>query len=305
MISYEQRGDVEMHEIKKFSYDTGDLSLLPKRVRDGHKGTFGRVLVIAGSVGMSGAAYFAARAAYRSGAGLVEIFSDDTESSRAILQTLIPEALFNSDTECLQDSLEKADSVVIGCGMGRSDRAVRLLTFVAKNCKKPLVIDADGLNIISEAPYLLDILKKRRNSITVFTPHIGEMKRLLGRPAEKIFSKRPTAEIAYDYAKKHRIICVLKESKTAVSDGSENVYINVSGNCGMATGGSGDVLAGIIGSMLAQNRNTSLTAMQNVSLAVYLHGLAGDFASRRVGQRSCMASDIIESISEVFLRFGI
>ncbi|MEE1115663.1 MAG: NAD(P)H-hydrate dehydratase [Clostridia bacterium] len=293
-----------MSEIKRFSYDTGDLSLLPKRDSDGYKGTFGRVLVIAGSVGMSGAAYFAAKAAYRSGAGLVEIFSDDTESSRVILQTLIPEALFSSDREILQKSLEKADSVVIGCGMGKSDRAVKLLTFVAENCKKPLVIDADGLNIISESPHLLDVLKKRQNDITVLTPHIGEMKRLLGRSAERIFSEKSTGEIAYEYAKNHRVICVLKESKTAVSDGSENVYINASGNCGMATGGSGDVLAGMIGSMLAQHRSTSLTAMQKVSLAVYIHGLAGDYASRRVGQRSSMASDIIESIPDVFLNLG-
>lgn len=292
-----------MSNITTFSFNEKNLSIIPPRDPDGHKGTFGRVLVIAGSHGMSGAAYFAAKAAYRSGAGLVELFTEET--NRNILQAQLPEAVMSTYTASspkalkLSNAMERADSVVIGCGLGTSSAAQKIVAYTVNNCLKPLIVDADALNIIAANPAILAAVRKRIPGTTVFTPHIGEMKRLIGNSDAEITS---VPETAREFASKNGVVCALKCSETAVSNGYDRVYVNRSGNCGMATGGSGDVLAGIVGSLFAQFAKSKLTAMEKTCLAVYIHGLAGDAAARRLSCTSCMASDIIESLPEVFLK---
>ncbi len=271
-------------------------ALLPYRKPDANKGDLGRVLCVCGSPGMAGAAYLCAKAAYRSGAGLVEIFTH--ESNREILQTLIPEAIitpwndqYSRDT--LLSSLERADVVVAGCGLGttRGSRAIISdLVRLTYELNIPTVLDADALNIISRSPALLKYAKG-----SVITPHIKEMSRLTGVSVEEILSN--PEKTALDFAKEHSLTCVLKSHKTAVSDGSDRVYVNTTGNSGMATGGSGDVLAGIIAGIFAQKRNDpQKNTLNDAAFCVYLHGLCGDIAAEDLTEYSLMASDMIDAL---------
>ena len=287
-----------MNNLSTFSYTKETaLSLLPHRPKISNKGTFGKVCVIGGTVNMSGAAYFAAKAAYRTGAGLVEILTE--ENNRIILGTLIPEAIITTyktgefHSEKISLALERADALVIGCGLGKSDTAKKLLRFVLENKKNelPVVADADALNIISEEKELIDLIKG-----AVITPHFMEMSRLSGAKLSDI--SKNIAKAADSFAATHNIVCVLKCHNTAVADGNGKVYINRFGNSGMATGGSGDVLAGIIGGILAQNKRVGLTLFDAARLGVYLHSRAGDLAAKKLGEYSLMAGDIIRSLPE-------
>lgn len=281
-----------MKKISEFSHTPQDIASLPPRPTRSNKGDFGRVLLICGSRGMAGASYLAALGAYRTGAGLVEIFAP--EENRVILQSLIPEAvltLYNADspdTDLLCERLERCDAVAVGCGLGRSKTSLELLKSVLKNTQAPAVIDADALNIISEHPLLLKYAKGH-----IITPHIGEMSRLTGLSIDEILSS--PKEVAQDFAKKHSLVCLLKDHNTIVSDGTERIYVNKSGNSGMATGGSGDVLAGIIASLLAQ-KHLALSPLGAATLGAYIHGLAGDRAASSLGEYAVMASDIANSI---------
>lgn len=283
-----------------FSYDIKDLyTLLPKRIENSNKGTYGRVLVIGGSPCMSGAAYFAAKSAYRTGAGLVEILTH--EETRVILQTLIPEAilsLYNSkkiDFKAIQTSLDKANVVIIGMGLSQSASSLEILKFTLKNCKSPLLIDADGLNLIAAHRELLIDLSSYNSSV-IITPHVAEMSRLTGIEISEIASNIPLC--AQKFSDKNNVICVLKDHNTAVAQPySDKIYINKSGNNGMSTGGSGDVLDGIIGALVAQG----LEPYDAAALGVYIHGLAGDIASKTLSEYSVMASDIIDALPQVFL----
>lgn len=275
-----------------FSYEKSDLSLMPKRSADSHKGTFGRVLCIVGSSGMCGAAYLSAKAAYRTGAGLVEILTH--RDNLIPLQTSLPEAIVtvygeDIDLHAVSDAVDRADVIVMGCGLGRSPLSRRLVAHVLRYTDKPRVIDADALNIISENPTL-----KKYLTGAIITPHVLEMSRLSVLSTEDIL-KAPEST-ALEFAKSSGAVCVLKKHRTVVSDGGERIYLNVSGNSGMATGGSGDVLAGIIGGILAQNKGGSLTLMEAASLGVYIHGLCGDTAAKNLGEYSLMASDIINAL---------
>ncbi len=284
-----------LYDTFSFSSTLEALTLLPSRPSRSNKGDFGRVLCVCGSYGMAGAAYLCAKAAYRSGAGLVEIFTH--ESNRIILQTLIPEAIVTTYTEeystgSLLASLERADCVVTGCGLGVTPLSRKILSDLlhsANSDKAPLVLDADALNLISRNPSLLKYTKG-----AVITPHAKEMSRLTGTDVDTILLS--TVHTAHDYAREHSLVCVLKDHRTAVSDGSPRVYLNTTGNSGMATGGSGDVLAGIIGGILSQRRNSKKDIFTLTALAVYIHGLAGDFASKELGEYSLMASDIIDAL---------
>ena len=283
-----------------FSYDIKDLyTLLPKRIENSNKGTYGRVLVIGGSPCMSGAAYFAAKSAYRTGAGLVEILTH--EENRVILQTLIPEAIlsvYNSkkiDFKAIQTSLDKANVVIIGMGLSQSASSLEILKFILKNCKSPLLIDADGLNLIAAHRELLIDLSSYNSSV-IITPHVAEMSRLTGIEISEIASNIPLC--AQKFSDKNNVICVLKDHNTAVAQPySDKIYINKSGNNGMSTGGSGDVLDGIIGALVAQG----LEPYDAAALGVYIHGLAGDIASKKLSEYSVMASDIIDALPQVFL----
>lgn len=284
--------------ISTFSYDRSALSRLPARPKRSNKGTFGHVLCVCGSKNMSGAAYLCAKAAYRMGAGLVEILTP--ECNRSILATLLPEAIITTysheypENVVIREAKDRADAIVIGCGLGTSLSSKKVLYSVLSDTKKPCVIDADALNIIAKDKELFPLLKGK-----IITPHPAEMARLMGdTDIEAILDN--TVETAYDFAEKHGCICVLKTHETVVSDGSLSVYKNNCGNSGMATGGSGDVLAGIIGGILAQMKNTPPADLTlSASLGVYIHALAGDCAAAHLGERSVMASDIIDHIYEV------
>lgn len=284
-----------MKELQEFSYTENTLKALPPRPERSNKGDFGKVLCVCGSQGMSGASYLTALGAYRTGAGLVYIFAP--EENRVILQTLIPEAvllLYNSaepDTDSLLQAMENCDTIVAGCGLGRSAAALTMLKCVLRNSRVPTVIDADALNLISEHPFLLKYAKGQ-----IITPHIGEMSRLTGLSIEDILND--TKNTAARFAAEHSLICVLKDHETAVSDGTERIYINKSGNSGMSTGGSGDVLAGIIGALCAQ-KHLGLSNFEAAALGVYIHGLAGDRTAEKLGEYAVMARDIADNIRVV------
>lgn len=266
------------------------LSNLPKRPKDGHKGTFGRVLIIAGSENMCGASYLSALAAYRSGAGLVEIFAP--VENRIILQCLLPEAILTTYSN-LNDFKEKviasimlADSIVFGPGFGKRENGAKYIKEVIKT-EKRLVIDADGLNILSENKKLLDKLP----SNVILTPHIGEFSRLTGLRASEI--KENKLILASEFAKRYGVVLILKDHETVIADPSGKLMINTFGNSGMGTGGSGDVLSGIIGAILALKKldNTMCSA-----ISVLMHAKAGDAAAEDKSERSIIARDIAEHI---------
>ncbi len=278
-----------------FSYSPSALSKMPLRPENSNKGTFGRVLVIGGSPCMSGAAYFSAKAAYRTGAGLVHILTH--EDNRIILQTQLPEAVlstysensFNEDT--ISEAIEKADVIVIGVGLGQSQLAKKLLSLCFSVADAPIIADADALNIISKELALLDNLSVP----LIITPHMMEMARLCHTDVSEVMAN--TVGFATSFAEKNSLICVLKDHETIVADGNDSsrVYLNKSGNSGMSTGGSGDVLTGIIAALIAQG----LPMYEAATLGVYVHGLAGDAASDDLGEYSVMASDIIDHISTI------
>ncbi len=278
------------------------LPSLPKRPDRSHKGTFGRLLCVCGSEGMAGAAFFSAAAAYRTGAGLVEILT--CRENVSALQILIPEAIVTAydadepDAYVIRDCISRADAIVIGCGLGRSRTAAKILGAVLRGAQCPILLDADALNIISERRALLSLAKG-----AVITPHAGEMSRLAGIGTEDILAS--PASICHAFAREHSLICLLKDHKTAISCGDGEVYLNVTGNSGMSTGGSGDVLAGIIGALLAQRNHIGASNAELVRLGAYLHGLAGDLASNELGEYSLTASDIIRFLHEAIKHYSI
>jgi NAD(P)H-hydrate epimerase len=241
---------------------------------------------------MSGAAYLCGKAAYRAGTGLVKILT--SEENRIILQASLPEALlevYNAKSPSerdIENATKWADVIAVGPGLGCSKGAHAVLSTVLRNSASPLVIDADALNIISKDPALWDLVPKG----SVITPHPGEMSRLCGCPIDDILAN--VNDICIGFANAHGIVCVLKDHATAVSDGKE-LYVNDTGNSGMATAGSGDVLTGIIAALMAQG----MTPFAAAVLGVRIHGLAGDHAAQLLGEYSMMASDMIDSIPHV------
>ncbi len=281
-------------EPETFTFTGEPAKLLPDRAGDGNKGTFGKVLLVAGSVNMAGAAVLAAKAAYRVGAGMVKVITP--EENRVILQTAVPEVLFGTQWE-LADGLEWADVVVIGPGIGKSQSALSNLRQVLKYGKKPLVIDADGLNLLAESSELQQLLavQEEQGRKVVLTPHVGELSRLTGVPVQEL--KQSLKKSGTELAKRFHVIVTAKDARTFVCRERGSAYLNLCGNSGMATAGSGDVLAGITGALLAQAEDAFTAA----ALAVYLHGKAGDAAASRKGERSCMAGDIAEAVAELLI----
>ena len=266
---------------------------IPVRDANGNKGTFGKVLIIAGSYNMSGAAYLCGKAAYRMGSGLVRIIT--CEENREILQKMLPEAVLVTYKEYeeidLSEHITWADDIVIGPGIGKENQAYNILKSVMES-KKKTVIDADGLNIISEHMEL----KNMFHDNIIITPHIGEMARLVEKSISEV--KENILDVATEFAVKHNIVVVLKDSRTIVADGATGIrYINCSGNDGMGTAGSGDVLAGILGSLYGVSNNAFNSAVN----AVYLHGVAGDIAAKKLGKAGVMASDIANMVNETLI----
>lgn len=275
-------------------------SFPPKRERDAYKGTFGTVLVIAGSSSMRGAAAFAALGALRSGAGLVRVAS--VEKCIDTVAALVPEAtyielecddhgcmLYDSSVSPLLDAMACADAVIIGCGMGVTPDTMALTKFVAENAKCPIIIDADGINCIASD---IDILLGKKSDI-VITPHVGEMARLLNCDNAMISANRIV--VAEKYAEKYGITVVLKGAGTLIAN-SRVTAVNHTGNPGMSVGGSGDILAGVIASIIAQG----CSIFDSACAGVYIHGLAGDAAAEKFGMEAMLPRDIISCLSDSF-----
>ncbi len=286
---------IRMHYLEK-----RDLAMLPERVPYGNKGTFGKVLLVAGSKGMCGAAYLSAAAALKSSAGMVKI--QTVEANRIPLQTLLPEAMLTCefDGKKNQEMYDWCDVLVIGPGLGTGEQSrERCQWFLSRAAsdKKPVVLDADGLNLLAAH----EEWKKYISENVILTPHIGEMSRLCKKGIGAIQDR--LVETAADYAKETGAVCVLKDACTVVADASGDTYLNLSGNAGMATAGSGDVLSGVLAGiqcMYLSAERKSFPAL-TAALGVYVHGLAGDLAATAVGQRGMTAGDIIRFLPEIFL----
>lgn len=275
-----------------FGYEKQDLFLgFPKRKKNSHKGSYGKVLMIAGSKGMSGAAYLSAKAAYAVGAGLVQIYTH--EENRVILQQLLPEVIITTydtfDSEQLEKLIQWADLIGIGCGLGKSDTAERVMQYTLKRALVPCVVDADGINILSKHMEWIE----ETNALIVLTPHMKEMSRMLQCSVKELIEQR--MEKLHAFVERYKVVCVLKDARTLVAKEHQNTYLNLSGNAAMAKAGSGDVLAGVIMGILAQQCEPYTSAC----LGVFLHGLAGDMARDKKGAYSVLASDLVAEISSV------
>ncbi|SHO51097.1 bifunctional ADP-dependent NAD(P)H-hydrate dehydratase/NAD(P)H-hydrate epimerase [Anaerocolumna xylanovorans] len=310
--------------LKYFTYEKEDLKLLPCRRAYSNKGSYGKVLVIAGSANMSGAAYFSAKAAYKTGAGLVKIMTN--EKNRISLQTALPEALLctypdgeltKPQLDALKEELAWADVLVIGPGIGRKKEAEKLLELVLENVNVPLIIDGDAIWLLGQR---INALQKeqdfspgdlKREEVLLFgrirylksilpdkaiiTPHLKELSYLLAVSVERI--QQELLKTANQCMEENHMIYAIKDARTVVAFAGKQ-YINMSGNNGMATGGSGDVLTGVIAGLIAGGLEEYTAA----ALGVYVHGLAGDFACEELGEYSLMATDISDYISKVMSR---
>jgi len=281
------------------------IETIPKlkpRVADAHKGDFGKVCIIAGSVGMSGAAALAGRAALRAGAGLVRVATP--KSVLAIVASIEPSfttialpedsagRIFAKASNIILDAASENDAVAFGPGIGVSGALRSVLETLLEHEKLRLLIDADGLNNLAGINGWPDKVKAE----LILTPHPGEMKRLWqGLFREEIPSERQ--QQAMQLAQQTKTTVALKGAGTVVSDG-EKVYINKTGNPGMATAGSGDVLTGVITALMGQG----LSNFDATVLGVHIHGLAGDIAAEKTGQVSLIATDIIEALSDAFMK---
>lgn len=269
-------------------------ALMPKRKSESHKGDYGRMAVLGGSSGMAGSVYMASLAAMRTGAGMTFILAPKSiskilqiKANEQIIKEIACQNFYYSSeiVKQLLDNIDGKDALIIGPGMGKGENLDELISEIITSTEIDIIIDADGLNAISKD---LSILKSKNNII--LTPHMGEFSRLTGIEIDKI--KADEENIARKFAKDNDVILVLKSNQTIVTDG-ENFYKNEIGNPGMATAGVGDVLTGIIASFMKR-----LDPFEAAKLGVYIHSLAGDIASQKLGEDSLMATDIIDSLPD-------
>jgi NAD(P)H-hydrate epimerase len=269
---------------------TDAKGILKPRARFSHKGIFGHALLIGGSKGKTGAAVLMGKACLRSGAGLVTVHLP--ASGYTVIQTAVPEIMVSVDqeeNECTQlPRLESFSAIAAGPGLGIAKNTANMLKHLIQEATVPLLLDADALNIVSDNPTWLAFLPKD----TVLTPHPGEFARLAGKTSNSF----DRLEILRAFCIKYSLNIVLKGAYTVVCSPLGNCYFNPTGNPGMATGGSGDVLTGVITGLLAQGYNPTEACI----LGVYLHGLAGDLAADNTGYEALMAGDIIENLGKGF-----
>ena len=280
------------------------IPLVPRRPRAVHKGTFGHVLIVAGSRGMSGAAGLAARAALRSGAGLVSVLTPASVAS--IVAAMAPEAMVHGGCETRSGALAGAslsesgldpdafDSIMIGPGLATDADQQELVAQILRGCTTPIVLDADALSICAGES---DILRKARGPIAI-TPHPGEMARLLGCSPAAVQADRPGS--AWQAERELDAVVVLKGAGTLVCRRGSKTHINMTGNAGMACGGMGDALSGLLGGLLAQG----LKPFDGARLAVWLHGRAGDHAARRATEPGMTATDLTEALPAAWKELG-
>jgi NAD(P)H-hydrate epimerase len=290
---------LERLKTEYFTLGPGDEKQLPKRPDYSNKGSFGKVLVVAGSKDMGGAAYLSALAAYRTGAGLVKIFT--VEENRTILQTRLPEAVITSydageaekGTErfkkLLAEQCEWATAIVLGPGLGQAAYVRTLVEEFLANAYVPMVLDADGLNVIASNPELTSYFTEN----IIVTPHLGEMARLTGSDIKTI--QKQLVAVAREYADRFGITCVLKDAVTIGALNDHRTYIGGSGNSAMAKAGSGDVLTGIIAGLLAQGMDEPDAA----AFGIWLHGRAGDAVKEKQGAYSLLARELAEEIHSI------
>lgn len=284
--------------MKEINYQFLKNTIKP-RPYNAHKGSMGSLLSICGSYGMAGAEILSAKSALRTGVGLLRLLI--LKSVYPIVAQVVPEAVFlpvdNGDKlsfsmkniDTINENIGKSKALLIGCGLSHNEDTENLVQYIVKNCKIPMVLDADGLNCISNH---INLLKEKSCDI-IITPHPGEMSRLTGLSVKEI-SANPQ-KVAEDFTREYGVVTVLKGADTVISNGEET-YISYAGNPGMATGGSGDVLAGIISSLLAQGYSPTDSAC----CGVFIHGSAGDEAKKVLGEASMLPSDIVDNIYKVF-----
>lgn len=286
-----------------FTEKETDLTL-PNRSSSGNKGTFGKVLFVAGSRSMGGACQLSALAAYRIGAGMVRVFT--AEENRESLLRKLPEAIVDTyqdqddegvigeaERRTLVDGIAWADVIAIGPGLSLSNRAQDLLRTVFECCGKPLVMDADALNILAKDDTLLERLRfgrRKTDTDIVLTPHLGEFSRLTKCPVSEI--KKDMLGACKAFTKKYDVSLVCKDARTIVTKRGKLIYLNSSGNDGMATAGAGDVLTGIVSGLLAQG----MSGFEAAVIGTYAHGLAGDDARNNASAYFIMAQDIINAL---------
>ncbi|HOG19275.1 MAG TPA: NAD(P)H-hydrate dehydratase [Salinivirgaceae bacterium] len=284
---------IELAETKYFLTEPIDIDgLYIPRPKHTHKGNFGHTLIIAGSEGKYGAMVLCASACLRSGAGLVSIYT--SKNGELVLNSIIPEAMTISNTSKLtRDDLERFTSIGIGPGIGVSNESEALLLNIIKNYDNPVVLDADALNLIAKNRDIIKFIPKE----SIFTPHVGEFDRLF----DKCNDTLERIEKASKFCKKQNMLLVLKGKNSAVVDQQGNVHFNNTGNQGMSTAGSGDVLTGIISGLLSVGYKPKDATI----LGVWLHGIAGDKALDNESHESLIATDIIKHLGSAFKTIGL
>lgn len=292
---------IESDKITNFYAEVVDTAIARRMLKpipqNAHKGEKGRVLVVGGSYGMAGAPSFSARAALRSGAGLVTVCTP--KSAYPVAAAYIPEAVFiptdEYDGKFAPNSIKisavkSADAIVLGVGMGVSDATVSVAYDVVSSASAPIVIDADGLNALALEP---EILNNKKSEVIV-TPHPAEMARLLNKTTQEIQENR--VKSAQEFSKQYGVITVLKGAYTVISDPDGKLFINTTGSPALATAGSGDMLSGMIAAFLANGTEP----LKAVTAAVCLHGVVGEIAEKELGVRGALTTDLIERLPSIF-----
>ncbi len=272
---------------------------LPARPCDAHKGTMGTMLNISGSYAMAGACILSSLSALRTGVGLLKVALP--KSIYQIVASSVYEAVYlpfedgekgtvsPASLDKLLEESKSASAVLLGCGLKWCDDTVEFVKGFVSSCTNKLLVDADGINAIAQN---IDILRNTKAQV-VLTPHLKEMSRLNRMSVQEIAEKRE--EVALNFAREYSCTVVLKGKNTVVTDG-DRLFINPTGNPGMAKGGSGDVLSGIIASLMAQG----VGVFESACLGVYIHGLSGDIASSRLSKTSMLPSDIVSCLCDTF-----
>lgn len=283
-----------------FRMEKEDLGSFLSRNPLGNKGTFGKLLVVAGSREMCGAALLCSESAFRSGVGMLRVFTEG--SNRLPFLMKLPEAMLSlyrdgekADCRMMEYAADWADLVLLGPGMGSGETASGILDWFLQNARTPLVLDADALNLISRNPSCL----LKASGPVVITPHMGEMSRLTGKSVA-LLKRNPVGE-AMSFSRDYHVICVLKDARTVITSPDGHIYVNTSGCSALATAGSGDVLAGLIASFLAQQTKAEnpLPADLTTAAAVYLHGMLGEIAASGTGDSYVLAKDLIRTLADI------
>ena len=286
---------------QSYTYDASDITKMPVRLKNGNKGDFGKLLLFAGSNQMAGASILAGKAAYRMGAGLIRILSP--AENREIIQTSLPEAVLSVyqtdqiNENMLQDALQWSNCILAGPGIGTGKEAEAILLFLVKNSTCPMIIDADAINLIAKNQKIRQLIKEKTKSgqKIIMTPHMGELARLSDKTISDL--KEEIIQTAITLSRELGVVLVCKDARTIVADGinTDQIYINTNGNQGMATAGSGDVLAGIITGIAGQR----VDAFEAAKLGVLIHATSGDIAFEKYGGYAMMASDLIEHLKDI------